>query len=243
MHYPETDILRLGQIQELFCLREFVVSSDPSLPLARQFHAFNCLTRKQLSAVLLQSCQERLRSASASLAQAASQPQPNGWNHLWKFIASHYACHGLLKFFHSGTVTDINSESGVQQGDPLGSTLFALAIHPVLLDLGRSFPSLLITAYADNVIFAGPLSVLRAAYDRYSEQMQAIGLRVNSSESAIFVPQWQADTDEHLQARPEVQQHLFHAAQAPVTSIPMQRGTAIPLARDGLPILGAPIGT
>ena len=116
MHYPETDILRLGQIQELFCLREFVVSSDPSLPLARQFHAFNCLTRKQLSAVLLQSCQERLRSASASLAQAASQPQPNGWNHLWKFIASHYACHGLLKFFHSGTVTDINSESGVTAG-------------------------------------------------------------------------------------------------------------------------------
>ena len=53
----------------------------------------------------------------------------------------------------------------------------------------------------------------------------------------------QADTDEHLQARPEVQKHLFHAAHAPVPSIPMQRGTAIPLARDGLPILGAPIGT
>ena len=85
--------------------------------------------------------------------------------------------------------------------------------------------------------------MLRDAHDRYSEQMQAIGLRVNSSESAIFVPQWQADTDEHLQARPEVQQHLFHAAQAPVPSIPMQRGTAIPLARAGLPILGAPIGT
>ena len=48
----------------------------------------------------------------------------------------------------------------------------------------------------------------------------------------------QADTDEHLQARPEVQQHLFYAAQAPV-----QRGTAIPLALDSLPILGAPIGT
>ena len=219
-------------------------SADPIAFLSLDSsNAFNCLTRKQLSAVLLNGCAERLRSASASPAQADAQPQPHGWNLLWKFIASHYGCHGLLKLFHSGTVTDINSESGVQQGDPLGSTLFALAIHPVLLDLGRLFPSLLITAYADNVIFAGPLSVLRAAYDRYSEQMQAIGLRVNSSESAIFVPQWQADTDEHLQARPEVQQHLFHAAHAPVPCIPMQSGTAIPLARDGLPILGAPIGT
>ena len=36
---------------------------------------------------------------------------------------------------------------------------------------------------------------------------------------------------------------LFHAAQAPVPSIPMHRGTATPLARDGLTILGAPIGT
>ena len=199
-------------------------SADPIAFLSLDSsNAFNCLTRKQLSAVLLNGCAERLRSASASPAQADSQPQPHGWNLLWKFIASHYGCHGLLKFFHSGTVTDINSESGVQQGDPLGSTLFALAIHPVLLDLGRSFPSLLITAYADNVIFAGPLSVLRDAHDRYSEQMQAICLRVNSCKSAVFVPQWQhwqVDTYEHILARPEVQQHLFQAAQAPVTSFP-----------------------
>ena len=191
-------------------------STAPTLSIASRGSNFQ-------QSYLLKGCEERLRSASASPAQAASQPQPNGWNLLWKFIASHYGCHGLLKLFHSGTVTDINSESGVQQGDPLGSTLFALAIHPVLLDLGRSFPSLLITAYADNVIFAGPLSVLRDAHDRYSEQMQAICLRVNSCKSAVFVPQWQhwqVDTYEHILARPEVQQHLFQAAQAPVTSFP-----------------------
>ena len=109
---------------------------------------------------------------------------------MWKFIASNHGCHCLLNFFHSCSAKDTNSESGVQQGDRLGSILFALAINPVLLDLGRLYPSLLITAYADNDILAGPLSVLRAAHDQYSEQMQAFSLRVNSRESAIFVPQW-----------------------------------------------------
>ena len=76
---------------------------------------------------------------------------------MWKFTASHYSCHCLLKFYHSGSAADIISESAVQQGDPLGGTLFALAIQPVLLDLGILYPTLLIAAYADNVIFAGPL--------------------------------------------------------------------------------------
>ena len=50
------------------------------------------------------------------------------------------------------------------------------------------YPSLLITSYADNVIFIGPLSVVHATKDRYSTKMQVIGLLVYSSESAIFVP-------------------------------------------------------
>ena len=193
--------------------------------------------------MLLKGCEERLLSASASPEQAASQPEPHCWNLLWKFITFHNACNGLLNFFHSGSATDINSKSGVLQGNPLGSTLFALAIHPILLDLSKLHPSLLITTYADNVIFTGPLSVVRAARDGYSTQMQAIGLRATSSESAIFVPQWQAESENHLLARPEVRPILFPAAQAPVISIPMMNGTAIPLARDELPILGKPIGT
>ena len=48
----------------------------------------------------------------------------------------------------------------------------------------------------------------------------------------------------HLAALQEtVKQHLFPAAPAPVMSIPMQIGTVSPLARDGLPIIGTPIGT
>ena len=95
--------------------------------------------------------------------------------------------------------------------------------------------SLLITAYADNVIFAGPLSVLCAANDRHSEQKQAMGPACQQPrdwhESAIFVPEWQAGSDEHILARQEIRQNLFPAAQVPVMSIPMMNGTAIPIAQ------------
>ena len=56
----------------------------------------------------------------------------------WKFIAAHYGCHCLLNFFHNGSLFFIVTLQKVglqqwnwmnQQGDPLGSTLFALASH------------------------------------------------------------------------------------------------------------------
>ena len=55
-----------------------------------------------------------------------------------------------------------------------------------------------------------------------------------------------AETDVHILTRQdsqEIRPISFPAAQVPVMSIPMMNRTAIPLARDGLPILGAPIGT
>ena len=53
-------------------------SADPIAFLSLDSsNAFHCLTRKQLSAVLLKGGEERLSSASASPAQAAFQSQPN----------------------------------------------------------------------------------------------------------------------------------------------------------------------
>ena len=58
---------------------------------------------------------------------------------------------------------EILSQSGVQQGDPLGSILFALAIHPLLLEVGKKYPTILITAYADNVVTTGLLKKIKEA--------------------------------------------------------------------------------
>ena len=81
----------------------------------------------------------------------------------------------------------------MQQGDPLGSFLFALAIHPLLLQIGQDVPNALIkpgNAYADNVIIAGPLSAALQALKAYHTSMAAAGLAINDLESELYVPHW-----------------------------------------------------
>ena len=77
----------------------------------------------------------------------------------------------------------------MQQGDPLGSTLFAAAIHPLILQIGQDVSNALITAYADDAIIAGPLSAALQAHQAYHTSMTAAGLTINDLESELYVPQ------------------------------------------------------
>ena len=40
------------------------------------------------------------------------------------------------------------SQRKVQEGDPPGSTLFALALRPIPLEVGATFPDIIIATYA-----------------------------------------------------------------------------------------------
>jgi hypothetical protein len=127
----------------------------------------------------------------------------------------------------------------------LGSTLFALAIHPVLLEIGQRHPDVLITAYADNVIFTGPLSKITLAHATYCGKMQEIGLEINSMESALYTQQWASLDDPSLLAREDVL--LAQPAPGRSASSPLLYRTFnnehIPIVRHGLKVLGAPIGS
>ena len=105
-------------------------------------NAFNSLQRQHLMKVLLQGCHIVLPQGPHPQSGSSDPPLPQGWDILWKFIEAHYGCHGTLRYFHSGTTSLLTSQSGVQQGDPLGSTLFALAIHPLLCRLAKMSPLL-----------------------------------------------------------------------------------------------------
>ena len=153
--------------------------------------------------VLLQGCHIVLPQGPHPQSGSSDPPLPQGWDILWKFIEAHYGCHGILRYFHSGTTSFLTSQSGVQQGDPLGSTLslFALAIHPLLLQIGQDVPTALITAHADNVIIAGPLSAALQAHKAYHSDhtsMTAADLTINDLESELYVAQWSDMTLQNL---------------------------------------------
>jgi hypothetical protein len=86
-------------------------------------------------------------------------------------------------------VSFISSETGVHQGNPLGSTLFTLALHPVLTELGQHH-QIIITAYADNVVLSGPLTQVVRAQEDLQHSMTGIGLHLNPTESEMYIPEW-----------------------------------------------------
>ena len=94
-------------------------------------------------------------AAGCSKAFGGNLANFQGWDILWSHFSAHYDKKGILKFYHSGNVEHVLSECGIQQGDPLGSILFALAFHPLLMQIADIYPDILVTAYADNVALVG----------------------------------------------------------------------------------------
>jgi hypothetical protein len=122
-------------------------------------NAFNALNSQQLVHFLHEGCETHAPNLRPS-NQYTDDPSPYGLDALWPYFTAHYGCHFSLKYYSNGTTAVVQSQSGVQQGDPLGSTLFALGIHPILLNLGHHHLRILVSAHADNVVLAGSLSAV-----------------------------------------------------------------------------------
>ena len=93
-------------------------------------------------------------------------------------------CYGSpSKLFFDGLA--INSEVGVQQGDPLGPLFFALALQPVLVQLGN-IPGLYITfSYLADLVLAGKESAVAAGIALLKISSAPLGLRLNMSKCEL----------------------------------------------------------
>ena len=198
-------------------------------------NAFNTLKRQ----VLMEFLQKGTEQVNG-IEEGNPHTKPVGWDILWRHIQAHYGTPGTLKLYLAGEVSDIFSEAGVQQGDPLGSTLFALAIHPTLIKIAEAY-EVLITAYADNVIISGPLSSVLAAQEMYRKEMGALGLQLNAGESEIYIPEWREVETDLLAGMPGFSRSQLEGQT--VEFMTMANGELIRLAREGIKILGCPLGT
>ena len=70
---------------------------------------------------------------------------------LWPYVEAHYGLVGSLRFYRDGETHLIDSHAGVHQGDPLGSVLFALAIHDRLISVAEAY-DIHIFAYTARIL-------------------------------------------------------------------------------------------
>ena len=97
-------------------------------------------------------------------------------------------CYARPSKLYFGSET-ISSENGVQQGDPIGPLLFALALQPLLLDLerGRSDQGLqLVYSYLDDLILAGNQKEVAGAFHFLKRAASQIGLEFNTSKCEVI---------------------------------------------------------
>ncbi len=86
----------------------------------------------------------------------------------------------------------LSSETGVQQGDPLGPLLFAAAIHPLAVKLktleahGKKLD--LCPFYLDDGFLAGDRQVVAAALNLLQKEGEALGLKLNVGKCELILP-------------------------------------------------------
>ena len=80
----------------------------------------------------------------------------------------------------------IHSEVGVQQGDPIGPLLFALALQPVIVQLGN-IPGLdLAFSYLDDLVLAGKQEAVAQGINQLQDSAGPLGLRLNRSKCELI---------------------------------------------------------
>ena len=96
-------------------------------------NAFNCVSRKHL-----------LQEVAAHFSE------------LYGHVKQMYGQSSPLLYFNGHSTCIIESQEGVQQGDPLGPALFSLAIHPIICKAQEKSTTTTVLAYLDDIFVVGP---------------------------------------------------------------------------------------
>ena len=97
---------------------------------------------------------------------------------IYRFCYSAYHQTSILQY---GPQT-IESQEGVQQGDPMGPLRFCLAVHPLLLSLASE----LTFGFLDDFTIGGPISTVAADVASIKSKGASLGLTLNPSKSEVI---------------------------------------------------------
>ncbi|XP_022007936.1 uncharacterized protein LOC110907233 [Helianthus annuus] len=86
------------------------------------------------------------------------------------------------------------STTGVQQGDPLGPLLFALALHPLITRVQEQCRLLFHAWYLDDGTIIGPVREVAKALEVISREGPSLGLQLNVRKTELFWPSCNGET-------------------------------------------------
>ena len=99
---------------------------------------------------------------------------------LEEYVKWAYAKHSELLL---DATTRITSQSGVQQWDPFGMTLFSITLSKPLQAIQSRFPNVTIPAYADDIYLIQNPQEIEQAADALSAELRKYGLIRNQNKS------------------------------------------------------------
>lgn len=104
---------------------------------------------------------------------------------LFAWAAFSYSFPSLLIFGH----VHLESQTGVQQGDPLGPLLFSLALHKLVRIIAQRVPGLVINLwYLDDGTLIGTIADVLLAYSLIRDHGPAIGSVLNRAKCELWWP-------------------------------------------------------
>jgi hypothetical protein len=161
---------------------------------------------------------------------------------LYALVRMMYGSDASIIFSEEGVPSPsvVKNSVGTRQGCSLGSMIFALMIHPYLLQLAEEFPDVLVLAYADDVSLVGPPSAVVACYKRwqqlYGDELQGL---LRDDKGVVYAQQPSPDspptsTRESLLSLGLPCEHENDTGTKVV---------GVKVVHDGLRVLGAPVGS
>jgi hypothetical protein len=148
------------------------------------------------------------------------------------FVRVLYGTEADILFADGVDLVVVKNSVGTRQGCSMGSFIFALMIHPYLIQLAEEFPDVLVLAFADDVNLTGPPERVVLAYLRwkelYGEELQGA---LRDDKGKIFAPESTGVTAASLSRLG------LPCGQQPCGA------EGVKMVHDGFRILGAPVGT
>ena len=211
----------VGGAERVACLVETIAQADGVLLSLDARNAFNSISRAAV-----------IRETAAHLPQ------------LYPYVSRVYGSGRTARLLYAVPNTAqpavVLSQQGVQQGDPLGPLLFALATLPVLTAFRVEHPHHCLPTYLDDMTVctlpAGPsassvrdsLVSTAAAYKWLAARLEPIGLSFNATKSLLRLP-------------PSASLHAGLSDSTDEEYASMFGGARV--SRDGIVVVGVPAGS